>query len=346
MTSHSDNSSRIVSGMRATGGLHLGHYHGVLKNWIELQKQHTCFFFVADWHALTTQYESPKDIRSNGWNMLIDWLAAGVDPERAHLFFQSSVQEHATLHLLLSMITPLGWLERVPTYKEQQEKLVAQDLNTYGFLGYPVLQAADVLLYRAEKVPVGEDQVSHIELMREIARRFNYLYGRETDAPEAPRKSILVEPHPLLTKTPKLLGLDGAKMSKSYGNTIGLREAPESVDKKIKAMPTDPARVRRNDPGDPTKCPVFSLHQVYTPAAERALLAEGCRSASIGCIDCKKILIQHVQTEQAPIIERGKIYEANPKKLKKIVEEGAAIARSIAQETLDSIQKVMGLSDG
>ena len=334
---------RVLSGMRPTGALHLGHYHGVLKNWVQLQAEYPCFFFVADWHALTTHYESPEVIGESVWEMLIDWLAAGVDPERATLFIQSRVPEHAELFLLLSMGTPLGWLERVPTYKDQIEKLKDKYLSTYGFLGYPLLQAADILIYRAGRVPVGEDQVPHVEITREIARRFNYLYGRQPDfeaqAQESAkklggkrtkaylelrrayqeqgkaealeeggalvaqsqslaaedrelllgylggsRKTILVEPQALLTAASRMPGLDGQKMSKSYGNTIRMREDKASVEKKVRTMPTDPARVRRTDAGDPARCPVWQLHQVYTDAPTREWVEKGCRSAGIGCI--------------------------------------------------------------
>src|SRR5690348_5270219 len=338
--------TRVLSGMRPTGSLHLGHYHGVLKNWVKLQAEYTCLFFVADWHALTTDYEKPGDIQANAWDMVVDWLASGVDPSQAILFVQSQVPEHAELHLLLSMMAPLGWLERVPTYKDQIEKLKDRDLATYGFLGYPLLQSADILVYRAAYVPVGEDQVAHVELTRETARRFNHLYGREPDFEEKVERAvkslggrnttsyrqlrrkfqetgdtesleraralvqsnnritvadrerllgflegtgitILPEPQVLLTATPKVPGLDGRKMSKSYGNTIGLREDPDTVVKKMRAMVTDPARVRRTDPGDPEKCPVWDLHKIYSDEPTRAWVNEGCRSAGIGCLDCK-----------------------------------------------------------
>ena len=341
---------RVLSGMRPTGAMHLGHFHGVLKNWIRIQHEHECLFMVADWHALTTHYDHPQDIESHVWDMVIDWLAAGVDPNQATLFIQSRVPEHAELHLLLSMMTPLGWLERVPTYKEQQERIADKDLATYGFLGYPLLQAADILIYRANLVPVGEDQVPHIEFTREIARRFNHLYGREPDfdekalqavkklgskkaklylelrtryteqgdddALEAARallgesqnlsvvdrervfgylegtgKMILAEPQAMLTEASRLLGLDGQKMSKSYNNTIALREDEDSIMRKIRTMPTDPARVRRTDPGDPNRCPVYGFHQIYSSDSTRDWVEQGCRSAGIGCLECKQPVI-------------------------------------------------------
>lgn len=394
---------RVLSGMRPTGKLHLGHYHGVLKNWVELQHDYDSYFFVADWHALTTHYENPFIIEQSVWDMLIDWLAVGINPSTATLFIQSKIPEHAELHLLLSMMTPLGWLERVPSYKDQQEKLKEKDLATYGFLGYPLLQSADILAYRAGWVPVGADQVSHVELTREVARRFNHLYGKdpgfevqaesaikkmgkknaklyrellkkfqeqgEESALETARaliesqqnisigdrdrlygfiegggKVILPEPQPLLTKDSKLPGLDGHKMSKSYGNTIGLREEPDTVAHKIKTMQTDPARVRLTDPGDPDKCPVWSLHQVYTDESTKEWVQQGCRSAGIGCLDCKKPLIDAILEEQGPIRERARQYEESPELVKSIIAEGCDKARSEAKETLDSVRKAMGLS--
>nr|VFJ45884.1 MAG: tryptophanyl-tRNA synthetase [Candidatus Kentron sp. DK]VFJ49243.1 MAG: tryptophanyl-tRNA synthetase [Candidatus Kentron sp. DK] len=400
-----DNSSlvpqRILSGMRPTGRLHLGHYHGVLRNWIELQYEYECFFFVADWHALTTEYETPQGIGDSVREMLIDWLAAGVNPSAATLFVQSRVPEHAELHLLLSMITPLGWLERVPTYKDQQEKL-NKELSTYGFLGYPLLQSADILAYRAGMVPVGEDQVAHVELTREVARRFNYLYGREPDFEERAEaaikklgkknarlyrelhkryqeqgdaqaveeghallqtqqhlsigdrerlfgylegggKIILPEPQPLLTQTAKVPGLDGQKMSKSYGNTIMLREDEESITQKLRTMPTDPARVRRTDPGDPAKCPVWQLHQVYSTEATREWARTGCRSAGIGCLDCKQPVIDAVLREQAPIQERAREYLEQPDLIRSILLDGCARARDVAHETLEEVRGAMGI---
>ncbi|MDP2785148.1 MAG: tryptophan--tRNA ligase [Sulfurimicrobium sp.] len=394
---------RVLSGMRPTGGLHLGHYHGVLKNWVELQHEFECLFFVADWHALTTHYDTPEVIEKNVWDMVIDWLAAGVDPANATLFIQSRVPEHAELHLLLSMMTPLGWLERVPTYKDQQEKLSEKDLSTYGFLGYPLLQSADILIYRANKVPVGEDQVPHIEFTREIARRFNHLYGRELgfeeraeaavkklgskraklyeelrkryqeqgddEALEAAHallneqqnlslgdrerlfgylegggKMILVEPDALLTAASRMPGLDGLKMSKSYNNTITLREDAESVNKKIRTMPTDPARVRRTDPGDPAKCPVWSFHMVYSNDATREWVQQGCKSAGIGCIECKQPVIEAVLREQEPMRERAQMYEDDPTLVRNIIADGCEKARKLANETMRDVREAMGLS--
>jgi len=393
---------RVLSGMRSSGQLHLGHYHGVLKNWARLQHEYECFFMVADWHALTTEYENPAIIANSVWDMVIDWLAAGVDPGAAKLFIQSHVPEHAELHLLLSMITPLGWLERVPTYKDQQEKLKEKDLATYGFLGYPLLQSADVLIYKAGLVPVGEDQVPHIELTREIARRFNHLYGREADfagkAEAAAKKMgkknaklyqdlrkryqeqgdhealetahalleaqqnitlgdrerlfgylegggriILPEPQALLTSMSKMPGLDGQKMSKSYGNTITLREAPESVQHKLRTMPTDPARVRRSDPGDPEKCPVWQLHQVYSTDEVKDWVQQGCRSAGIGCLECKQPVIDAVLAEQVPIRERAQEFIANPNLVRNIIADGCEAARDVARETLTEVRQAMGL---
>jgi tryptophanyl-tRNA synthetase len=394
---------RVLSGMRPTGLLHLGHYHGVLKNWIELQHSYECFFFVADWHALTTHYENPSIIAESSRNMVIDWLATGVNPGNATLFIQSRVPEHAELHTLLSMITPLGWLERVPSYKDQQEKLKDRDLATYGFLGYPLLQSADILMYKAGFVPVGEDQVAHVELTREVARRFNHLYGKEPDfelkAEAAVKKMgkknaklyndvrkryqeqgdteglsigialleaqqnislndrerllgyldgggriILPEPQSLLTVSSKMPGLDGQKMSKSYGNVIALREEPANVEKKIRTMPTDPARVRRTDPGDPEKCPVWELHQVYTSAETRDVLAEGCKTASIGCIDCKQYIVDAVLEELKPIQLRVRDYLNDLSAVDSIINDGCEAARDVAQDTIEEVRKVMGLS--
>ena len=388
--------------MRPTGRLHLGHYHGVLKNWVQLQHQQRCFFFAADWHALTTEYENPQQVAAHTQDMIVDWLAAGVDPGSAVLFVQSRVPEHAELHLLLSMITPLGWLERVPTYKEQQEQLRERDLATYGFLGYPLLQGADILAYKATLVPVGEDQVAHLELTREVARRFNYLYGREPDfeakVQAALRKMgrkqaqlyednrrayqergddealavaqalirgqanisigdrerllgylegsgiiVLPEPQPLLTETAKMPGLDGRKMSKSYGNAIGLREDPDAVTHRLRTMPTDPARVRRSDAGDPDKCPVWALHQVYSDEARRAWVQEGCRSAGIGCLDCKKPLVDTIQAELSVFRERARPFEDDPGLVREIIAGGCEQAREVARETLDEVRQVMGL---
>ena len=394
---------RVVSGMRPTGAMHLGHYHGALKNWVRLQSEHPCLFFVADWHALTTHYDDPSIIETSTWDMVIDWLAAGIDPSQAIIFIQSKVPEHAELHLLLSMSTPLGWLERVPTYKDQQEKLADRDLATYGFLGYPLLQAADVLIYRASMVPVGEDQVPHIEMMREIARRFNHLYGREKDFEqkaqeavkklgtkraklynelrtefqeqgkedaleqaramlddaqnlsmidrerlfgylEGSRKLILVEPQALLTEASRLPGLDGQKMSKSYGNTIALRDDRDTITKKIRTMPTDPARVRRTDPGDPDKCPVWQFHQVYSDEATHEWVVKGCKSAGIGCIECKQPVIDGILKEQEPMRERAQQYLDDPSLVRAIVADGCDKARKYAQETMRDVREEMGLS--
>jgi len=394
---------RVVSGMRPTGAMHLGHYHGALKNWVRLQSEHPCLFFVADWHALTTHYDDPSIIESSTWDMVIDWLAAGIDPSQATVFIQSKVPEHAELHLLLSMSTPLGWLERVPTYKDQQEKLTDRDLATYGFLGYPLLQAADVLIYRASMVPVGEDQVPHIEMMREIARRFNYLYGREKDFEqkaqeavkklgakraklynelrsefqekgddealaqakamlddaqnlsmidrerlfgylEGSRKLILVEPQALLTEASRLPGLDGQKMSKSYGNTIALRDDSDTVTKAIRTMPTDPARVRRTDPGNPDKCPVWMFHQVYSDQTTQDWVVQGCKTAGIGCLECKQPVIENILKEQEPMRERAQQYLDDPSLVRAIVADGCDQARKLAQETMRDVREEMGLS--
>jgi tryptophanyl-tRNA synthetase len=388
--------------MRPTGRLHLGHYHGVLRNWVRLQHEYECFFFVADWHALTTNYDDPHQIEQFSWELIIDWLAAGVNPGSATLFIQSRVPEHAELHLLLSMITPLGWLERVPSYKDQQAKLREKDLATYGFLGYPLLQSADILVYRAGKVPVGADQVSHVELTREVARRFNFVYGREPGFEEAAEaavgkmgkkaqrlyrdlrraylergdeesleraralladqqnlsigdrerlygylegggKLILPEPEALLTEAPKVPGLDGEKMSKSYGNTIALREEPDVIEEKIRTMKTDPARVRRTDPGDPERCPVWGLHKLYSDEDTRGWVVEGCTTAGIGCLDCKKPLIDAVVREQTAIRDRARRYENDPDLVKAIVSEGVEHAREAAKETLDEVRAAMGL---
>lgn len=393
---------RVLSGMRPTGKLHLGHYHGVLKNWLTLQHEYDCLFFVADWHALTTEYENSGVIAESVWDMVIDWLAVGINPGSARLFIQSQVPEHAELHLLLSMITPLGWLERVPTYKDQQEKLKEKDLATYGFLGYPLLQSADILIYRATQVPVGEDQVVHVELTREVARRFNHIYGRETGFEEKAEaaakkmgkktaklyhqlrkryqeqgdhealetaqallndqqnitladrerlfgylegggKIILPEPQALLTPASKMPGLDGHKMSKSYGNTISLREEPESVEKKLRTMPTDPARVRRTDPGEPEKCPVWQLHLVYSNDEVKEWVQQGCRSAGIGCLDCKQPVIDAIQAELAPIRERAREFLEQPQLVRNIVAEGSEEARDMARETLREVRGAMGL---
>ena len=394
---------RVLSGMRPTGALHLGHYHGALKNWVRLQADYECFYFVADWHALTTHYEERDVIEKNVYDMVIDWLAAGIDPDNATLFIQSRLPEHAELFTLLAMGTPLGWLERVPTYKDQMEKLKDRDLATYGFLGYPLLQAADILIYKAAWVPVGEDQSSHVELTREVARRFNHLYGREPNfdalamgvvkklgkdaarAFEAARKNfqqeggeealqrarsvidasrslsaadherldawirgtgktVLHEPKALHTEVKKLPGLDGAKMSKSYGNGIAMREEPAEVERKIRRMPTDPARARRENPGDPEKCPVWQLHKVYSNDEARAWVVHGCTTAAIGCLDCKQPLIKAIIREQAPWRERAAAYLADPKRVHWILEVGTERARTVARETMRDVREAMGLS--
>jgi len=393
---------KVLSGMRPTGRLHLGHYHGVLKNWIKLQHEYPCLFFVADWHALTTEYDEPGGVVVNAWEMIIDWLAAGVDPSQATLFIQSRVPEHAELHLLLSMMTPQGWLERVPTYKEQQEKLNHKDLTTYGFLGYPLLQAADILIYRADKVPVGEDQVPHVEFTREIARRFNHLYGKEPGFEDKAKvaikklgskraklyvelrtrfqekgeeaaldqahamlheaqslshgdrerlfgylegggKMILVEPGALLTESARMPGLDGQKMSKSYGNTIALREDADSVGKKLRTMQTDPQRVRRSDAGDPAKCPVWQFHLIYSSESVKQWVQTGCKSAGIGCIECKQPLIEAVLREQEPMHERAQVYLDDPQLVRNIIADGCEKARKLAQETMRDVREAMGL---
>ena len=403
MSSIVGSNQRVVSGMRPTGALHLGHYHGVLKNWLRLQHEYDCYFFVADWHALTTQYADPADIGRAAWDMIVDWLAVGIDPGRARLFVQSRVPEHAELHLLLSMITPLGWLERVPTYKDQQEKLRELDLATYGFLGYPLLQSADILVYRPQFVPVGEDQVAHVEMTREIARRFNHLYGREpgfeeradeavkrlgaktarlyrqlrkrfneqgdTDALATGRalvegqqnltigdqerllghlegtgRTILPEPQVLLTDAPRFPGLDGQKMSKSYHNTITLRESDEEIEQKIKRMPTDPARVRRADPGEPTKCPVWDWHKVYSDEKTKEWVLSGCRSAGIGCLECKQPVVNAVQAEVAPIRARAEEILGDPQLVRTIVAEGCDEARGDARDTLTDVRQALGLN--
>src|SRR5918912_4575588 len=394
---------RVVSGMRPTGAMHLGHYHGALKNWIKMQSELPCLFFVADWHALTTHYEDPSIIESSTWDMVIDWLAAGINPSQATIFIQSHVPEHAELHLLLSMMAPLGWLELVPTYKDQIEKLADRDLSTYVFLGYPLLQAADILIYRSKFVPVGEDQVPHIEFAREVARRFNHLYGREPGFEDKAKaavkkmgtkkarllnelrtkflehgeaealsraqalldeqqnlsrgdrerlygwlegggKKILVEPDALLTEASKMPGLDGQKRSKSYGNTIALREEPESVAKKIRTMPTDPARVKRTDRGTPEKCPVWSLHLVYSDEERKTWVQKGCTTAGIGCLECKQPVIEAIQAELAPIRERAQAYLDDPTLVKNIIADGCEKARRLAEETMRDVREAMGLA--
>ena len=388
--------------MRPTGQLHLGNYHGALRNWVDLQYQYPCFFFVADFHALTTGYADTEQLPEFTHEMVVDWLAAGLNPGVATLFVQSHVPEHAELHLLLSMITPLSWLERVPTYKDQQAELAEKDLATYGFLGYPLLQSADILLYRPAWVPVGEDQVAHVEITREIARRFNHIFGQETGFEAKAEKAvaglggrqsslyrelrrkfqeggdtealekargivqantritvadrerllgylegtsvaILPEPQVLLTPTPKLPGLDGRKMSKSYGNTIGLREDPDAVTQKLKTMQTDPARARRTDPGEPERCPVWSLHQVYSDEATHRWVEAGCRSASIGCLECKKPLIDRLVEDTTAMRKRAQEFEENPELVRNILAEGAEKAREAARETLDEVRRAMHL---
>jgi tryptophanyl-tRNA synthetase len=393
---------RVLSGMRPTGRMHIGHYHGALKNWIRLQEEYECLFFAADWHALTTQYDQVENIAESTWEMFVDWLAAGLDPTRATLFIQSRVPEHAELTLLLGMISPVGWLERVPTYKDQQQKLSDRDLSNFGFLGYPVMQSADILIYRSNMVPVGEDQVSHIELTRELARRFNHIYGREPgfeekaraavkklgskkarryeefrtayqekgDADaltagralleetqnlslgdrerlfgflEGTRRMILPEPQPLLTENPRVPGLDGTKMSKSYGNSILLREDPAEVTRKIRTMQTDPARARRTDPGNPEKCPVWGLHKIYSDAATKDWVVQGCTTAGIGCLECKQPVIDAIIKEQQPIRERAQRFIDDPSLVRNIVADGCERARKLAEETMRDVRDAMGL---
>jgi tryptophanyl-tRNA synthetase len=396
-------SDRVLSGMRPTGRMHIGHYHGALKNWLRLQEEYECLYFAADWHALTTHYETPERIEDSVWEMFIDWLAAGINPTRSTIFIQSRVVEHAELTLLLGMMAPVGWLERVPTYKEQQQKLADRDLTTFGFLGYPVMQAADILIYRANMVPVGEDQVSHLELVRELARRFNHIYGREADFEEkaraaikklgskrakryaqlrtafqeqgdqaaletaremldeaqnlalgdrerlfgyleGSRRVILPEPHSLLTDTPRVPGTDGQKMSKSYDNAIFLREDPATITTKVRTMQTDPARVHRSDPGTPEKCPVWSLHQIYSDQTTRDWVHNGCTTASIGCLDCKQPVIDAIIAEQRPLHERAQKYLDDPSLVRAIVADGCERARKLAEETMRDVRDAMGLS--
>ena len=319
---------RIVSGMRPSGKLHLGNYLGALKNWVQLQEGYECFYFVADWHALTTGYADTAQIRAWVREIAMDYLSAGLDPERSVLFIQSRVPEHAELHLLLSMLTPLGWLERIPTYKEQQQELKDRDLNTYGFLGYPLLQSADIIMYKAHWVPVGIDQVSHIELTREVVRRFHHLYNVE----------IFPEPQPKLTEVPKLPGLDGRKMSKSYDNVIYLSDSAADVTSKVKTMMTDPARQRRSDPGNPDICPVFDLHRIYSTAAERQEVAHGCRTAGIGCLDCKRILIRHMVEDLGPLHEKRAYYTAHPDDAMQVLVAGSERAQQVAQQTMAQVR--------
>jgi tryptophanyl-tRNA synthetase len=323
--------------MRSTGKLHLGNYVGALQNWVSMQNQYECFFFVADWHALTTDYADTSQVKQNSIEVLLDWLAAGLDPERCTMFIQSHVPQHAELHLLLSMITPLGWLERVPTYKEQRENIAEKDLGTYGFLGYPVLQAADILLYKGNFVPVGEDQVAHVELTREIARRFNQFY-------QLNRSSVFPEPQALKTKTPKLPGTDGRKMSKSYGNTILLTDPEAVVRQKLKTMVTDPARVRRTDPGNPDVCPVGDLHKIFSDQETNAKVDVGCRSAGIGCIECKSWAADSLVQVLSPMQERRKKYEQNPRLAWDILESGSERARKEASKTMSQVREAMNMS--
>jgi len=324
---------RVLSGMRPTGRLHLGHLFGALDNWKSLQEQYDCFFFIADWHALTTDYAEPSKIKDYTVEVVLDWLAAGLDPRKATFFVQSLLPEHAELHLLFSMFTPLAWLERVPTYKEQREQITDKDLGTYGFLGYPLLQAADILIYKAHYVPVGIDQVPHVELTREVARRFNFLY-----------REVLVEPEALLTEFPKIPGTDGRKMSKSYDNAIFLSDTPEAITAKIKPMITDPARQRRSDPGNPEVCPVYDLHKVFTPKAEReGYVVPGCTTAGIGCLDCKAVLLKHMLPILTPISERRAELAREPDKVSDILEDGTARAKKVASETLGEVKAAMGI---
>jgi tryptophanyl-tRNA synthetase len=322
----------VVSGTRPTGALHLGHLNGALKNWVQLQHQAPCYFFVADWHALTTDYENPANIRENTHEMILDWMAVGLDPERAVIFRQSQVPEHAELHLLFSMIIPVPWLERVPTYKEQQEQLEGRDLSTYGFLGYPLLQAADILIYKAGAVPVGEDQLPHVELTREVARRFNRLYG-----------DVFPEPKGLVVEAARVPGTDGRKMSKSYGNAVALTDDADAIYQKLVRMVTDPRRVRRTDPGDPKDCPAFRLHEIYCTPEEREELSKGCRTASIGCVDCKKVMIRHVQEELAPIQQRRNELAANKGVVADVLADGRRRAAATAEATMAEVREGMGL---
>ncbi|TEU20920.1 MAG: tryptophan--tRNA ligase [Gammaproteobacteria bacterium] len=395
--------NRVLSGMRPTGRLHLGHYHGVLKNWLDLQNEYDSYFFVADWHAFTTHYSDKIDLETNVMEMVVDWLAAGINPNTSTIFVQSKVPEHAELHLLLSMSTPLSWLERVPSYKDQQLKLKTKDLGTYGFLGYPLLQSADILMYKAGLVPVGEDQVAHVELTREVARRFNYTYGREagfeekaevaiskmgkkqaksyrslrkayqeTGDAEALVKAqamlkqqqnitlgdrerlsgyiegvgriILPEPESILTKASKMPGLDGQKMSKSYGNMISLRDSVDEIETKVKRMPTDPARIKLTDPGNPKKCPVWQLHEVYSDESTCEWVVEGCTGAKMGCVECKQPVIDAIKQELMPMQERIAKYQADPELIKQIIHEGSEKARGVAKETMAEVREAMGIT--
>jgi tryptophanyl-tRNA synthetase len=325
-------SQYVLSGLRPTGRVHLGNYFGAVKNWVELQDRYPCFFFVADWHALTSDYADPSNVHQSTFDAVADWLSAGLDPARCGIFLQSEVKAHAELHLLLSMVTPLPWLERVPTFKDQQQQLEEKDLNTYGFLGYPLLQTADIIVYRAGWVPVGEDQASHLELSREIVRRFNNFYG-----------PVFPEPQPLFTATPKVPGLDGRKMSKSYGNAIYLSDTTEEITAKVKPMVTDPARKRRSDPGNPDICPVFDLHRIFTPEGPREQCATGCRTAAIGCLDCKGVLLQHMLPPLAQIRERRQRYVDKPAEIVEILHEGSKRARKIAVATMTEVRDAIKL---
>ncbi|HWR35931.1 MAG TPA: tryptophan--tRNA ligase [Clostridia bacterium] len=335
---------RVLSGIRPTGKLHLGHYVGALRNWVRLQENYDCFFFAADWHALTTDYADTSGVKQSTIEIVIDWLAAGLDPEKCTMFIQSHVPQHAELHLMFSMVTPLGWLERVPTYKEQRENLKEKDLGTYGFLGYPLLMSADILLYRAAYVPVGEDQVPHVELTREVARRFNQFFPKQDGVPEEKRVYVFPEPKPLLTPTPKLPGTDGRKMSKSYGNFISLSDPEPVVRQKLKTMVTDPARVRRTDPGNPDVCPVGDLHKIFSDQETLAWVDVGCRTAGIGCIECKSRAADHLLKVLNPMQERRRPFEQNPKLAWDILEAGSAKAREAAAETMEHVREAMQLS--
>ena len=338
MVSRNPARKRVLSGMRSTGKLHLGNYVGALQNWVGMQDRYDCYFFIADWHALTTDYADTSQVKQNSFEVMLDWLAAGLDPERCTMFIQSHVPQHAELHLLFSMVTPLGWLERVPSYKEQQQNLRDKDLNTYGFLGYPLLQSADILMYLADFVPVGEDQVPHVELTREVARRFNQFY------PGPSGKEVLPEPQPKLTKMAKLPGTDGRKMSKSYDNYILLSEPEDSVRAKLKTMVTDPARVRRTDPGEPDKCPVGDLHKIFSPGETMQKVYAGCRTAGIGCIECKGWAADSLMNTLRPMQERRRKYEADPKKTWDILETGSAHARQVAEKTMEGVRNAMKMS--
>ena len=337
MTAQSNPRKRVLSGMRSTGKLHLGNFVGALANWVKMQDQYDCFFFLADWHALTTDYADTSLVKENSLEVTLDWLAAGLDPERSTMFIQSHVPQHAELHLLFSMVTPLGWLERVPTYKEQRENIQDKDLGTYGSLGYPLLQAADILIYKGDFVPVGEDQVPHVELTREVARRFNQFYKLDG-------KAVFPEPQPLLTPAPKLPGTDGRKMSKSYGNTVMLTDPEPVVRQKLKTMVTDPARIRRTDTGDPDKCPVGDLHKIFSSTETMAKVYEGCRSAGIGCIECKSWVADALVQVLNPMQERRRKYEANPRLAWDILENGSAKARQVASATMEQVRAAMNMS--